>query len=132
MKDLVDLGIWNEQLKNEIIAHKGSVQSIDEIPQDLKALYKTVWEIKQKSIIDMAADRGAFIDQSHSLNIHIAEATYANLTSMHFYGWKKVRIYYASAQCFLKFLVAEWLNCNVSNFNVQMVFNRTPFLHQPY
>jgi len=92
MKDLVELGIWNEELKNEIIANKGSVQALDEVPAQLKALYKTVWEIRQKTIIDMAADRGAFIDQSHSLNIHLAEPTYASLTSMHFYGWKKVGV----------------------------------------
>lgn len=90
MKDLVKIGLWNDNMKNEIIANRGSVQNIDEIPAALKALYKTVWEISQKTIIDMAADRGAFIDQSHSLNIHIAEPNFAKLTSMHFYGWRKV------------------------------------------
>uniref|UniRef100_A0A915KYT4 Ribonucleoside-diphosphate reductase n=1 Tax=Romanomermis culicivorax TaxID=13658 RepID=A0A915KYT4_ROMCU len=89
MKDLVDLGLWCDELKNEIIANRGSVQNIQEIPHNLKDLYKTVWEIKQKIIIDMAADRGAFIDQSQSLNIHVAEPNYSTLTSMHFYGWKK-------------------------------------------
>jgi len=89
MKDLVELGLWNEDIKSEIIANRGSVQSIDAIPQEIKALYKTVWEISQKVIINMAADRGAFIDQSQSLNIHIAEPTYSNITSMHFLGWKK-------------------------------------------
>ncbi len=97
MKDLVDLGIWNESLKNKIIAGNGSIQQIREIPDDLKALYKTVWEIKQKDLIDMAADRGAFICQSQSLNLFIENANFAKLTSMHFYAWKaglKTGMYY--------------------------------------
>lgn len=73
----------------EIISHHGSIQNIPEIPDDIKQIYKTVWEISQKCIVDMAADRGAFIDQSQSLNIHIAEPTMAKITSMHFYGYKK-------------------------------------------
>lgn len=89
MKDLTELGLWNEGMKNRIIAANGSVQKIAQIPQELKDLYKTVWEISQKVIIDLAADRGAFIDQSQSLNIHIAAPTFPKLTSMHFYGWKK-------------------------------------------
>lgn len=89
MKDLSELGLWNDAVKNRIIADRGSVQRVPQIPDKLKAIYRTVWEISQRSIIDMAADRGAFIDQSMSLNIHIAEPTYAKLTSMHFYGWKK-------------------------------------------
>ncbi|KAK9768599.1 ribonucleotide-diphosphate reductase subunit rnr1 [Basidiobolus ranarum] len=89
LKDLVELGLWNDSLKNRIISDSGSIQSIPSIPKELKELYKTVWEIKQKVIIDMAADRGAFIDQSQSLNIFIAEPSYPKLTSMHFYGWKK-------------------------------------------
>ncbi|KAG0078313.1 Ribonucleoside-diphosphate reductase large subunit [Podila epicladia] len=89
LKDLVEMGLWNDQLKNRIISESGSIQRIPNIPEDLKALYKTTWEISQKAIIDMAADRGAFIDQSQSLNIHLAEANYGKLTSMHFYGWKK-------------------------------------------
>lgn len=89
MKDLSELGIWNESVKNKIIADGGSVQKVPGVPQKLKDIYRTVWEIPQRSIIDMAADRGAFVDQSMSLNIHIAEPTYAKLTSMHFYGWKK-------------------------------------------
>ena len=80
-------------MKNKIVAANGSVQNIAEVPQDLKELYKTVWEISQRTVIDMAADRGAFIDQSQSLNIHIAEPTFAKLTSMHFYAWKKVSYY---------------------------------------
>lgn len=89
MRDLVKLGIWNEGLKNKIVAANGSVQDIPEIPQNLKDIYKTAWEISQKSIIEMAADRGAFIDQSQSLNIFMENANFGKLTSMHFYGWKK-------------------------------------------
>lgn len=89
LKDLVDLGLWNETLKTKIIAANGSVQDIAEIPQDIKDIYKTVWEIKQRSVIDMAADRGAFICQSQSLNLFIQSPNFAKLTSMHFYAWKK-------------------------------------------
>ncbi len=89
LKDLVDLGIWSPALKNKIVAANGSVQAIDEIPAKLKEIYKTVWEIKQRVILDMAADRGAFIDQSQSLNIFIDKPNFAKLTSMHFYAWKK-------------------------------------------
>ena len=89
LKDLVDLGLWTPEIRNQIIAEKGSVQAISAIPQHIKDLYKTVWEIKQKVVIDMAADRGAFICQSQSLNIHMAEPSTSKLTSMHFYAWKK-------------------------------------------
>ncbi|KAJ3273625.1 Ribonucleoside-diphosphate reductase large subunit [Terramyces sp. JEL0728] len=89
LKDLTELGLWNESMKNRIIAENGSIQNISGVPSELKAIYKTVWEISQKVIIDMAADRGAFIDQSQSLNIHLADPNYGKLTSMHFYGWKK-------------------------------------------
>jgi len=89
LRDLVKLGIWNEGLKNKIIASNGSIQHIDEIPDNIKALYKTVWEIKQRTIIDMAADRGAFIDQSQSLNLFIQDANFAKMSSAHFYAWKK-------------------------------------------
>jgi len=89
LRDLVKLGIWNEGLKNKIIPSNGSVQHIDEIPDNIKALYKTVWEIKQRTIIDMAADRGAFIDQSQSLNLFIQDANFAKMSSAHFYAWKK-------------------------------------------
>merc|ERR1719445_758092 len=84
-------------MKNEIILNNGSVQSLEGVPDDIKELYKTVWEVSQKTIIQMAADRGAFIDQSQSLNIHVAEPNYGKLTSMHFYGWKlglKTGMYY--------------------------------------
>ena len=88
LKDLIDLGLWNEELKQALIRAQGSVQGLA-IPEELKALYKTVWEIKQKVLIDMAADRGAFICQSQSLNLFLAQPTAAQLTSMHFYAWKK-------------------------------------------
>lgn len=90
LKDLTERGLWNNDMKNQLIAANGSIQNISNIPDDIKALYKTVWEVSQKVVIDMAADRGAFIDQSQSLNLHIAEPSFAKLTSMHFYGWKKV------------------------------------------
>lgn len=75
-------------MKNQIISANGSIQNIKSIPADLKSLYKTTWEISQKIIIRMAADRGAFIDQSQSLNIHMKDASHSTMTSMHFYGWK--------------------------------------------
>lgn len=87
--DLVKLGLWNNDLKNKLMASNGSVQDIPEIPQHIKELYKTVWEIKQRAIIDMAADRGAYICQSQSLNVFIQNANFAKLSSMHFYAWKK-------------------------------------------
>ncbi len=89
LKDLVNLGLWNNSMKNRIIAANGSIQNIQEIPAEVKELYKTVWEIKQRTIIDMAADRGAFICQSQSLNLFVDNPTSSKLTSMHFYGWKK-------------------------------------------
>ncbi|AAS51863.2 ADL057Wp [Eremothecium gossypii ATCC 10895] len=89
LRDLVDLGIWDDSMKSHIISDNGSIQGLPNIPQELKDLYKTVWELSQKTIIDMAADRGAFVDQSQSLNIHIRAPTMGRLTSMHFYGWKK-------------------------------------------
>jgi ribonucleoside-diphosphate reductase alpha chain len=89
LKDLVSLGLWNNDMKNRIIAANGSIQKIEEIPADIKELYKTVWEIKQRNLIDMAADRGAFICQSQSLNLFVDNPTASKLTSMHFYGWKK-------------------------------------------
>ena len=89
LKDLIQLGLWNNNMKNKIIANNGSVQNIEEIPADIKALYKTVWEIRQRHIIDMAADRGAYICQSQSLNLFVDTPTTSKLTSMHFYAWKK-------------------------------------------
>ena len=89
MKDLIDLGLWNETVKNNIIADQGSIQQITSVPQHIKDKYKTVWEIPMKHIIDMSADRGAFICQSQSLNLWLEDPNYNNLTSMHFYSWSK-------------------------------------------
>ena len=89
IKDLINLGLWSLEMKDEILRHKGSIQAIAGIPDHIKELYKTTWEIKQKNVIDMAADRGAYIDQSQSMNIHMIDANPAKVTSMHFYGWKK-------------------------------------------
>jgi ribonucleoside-diphosphate reductase alpha subunit len=89
MRDLISLGLWNETMRQKLIATNGSVQPIAEIPQNIKEIYKTVWEISQKSIIDMSADRGAYICQSQSLNIHLTDPNFGKLTSMHFYAWKK-------------------------------------------
>jgi ribonucleoside-diphosphate reductase alpha chain len=89
MKDLMSLGLWSETMRQKLIATNGSVQPIAEIPQNIKDIYKTVWEISQKSIIDMSADRGAYICQSQSLNIHLTNPNFGKLTSMHFYAWKK-------------------------------------------
>ena len=89
LKDLVNLGLWNTDMKNKIITANGSIQDIAEIPIEIKALYKTVWEIKMRNIIDMAADRGAYICQSQSLNLFINSPNSSKLTSMHFYAWKK-------------------------------------------
>ena len=89
LKDLVQLGIWNNSMKNQIIAANGSVQNISGIPSEIKELYKTVWEIKQRTLIDMAAERGAYICQSQSLNLFVDTPSAGKLTSMHFYAWKK-------------------------------------------
>ncbi|MEL1247187.1 ribonucleoside-diphosphate reductase subunit alpha [Flavobacterium helocola] len=97
LHDLVERGLWNETLKQEIMRHNGSVQNIAQIPADLKELYKTVWEMSMKDIIDMSRQRGYFIDQSQSLNLFMQDANYAKLTSMHFYAWKsglKTGMYY--------------------------------------
>ncbi len=97
VNDLISRDMWSLEMKDEILRHKGSVQQIAGIPEDLKELYKTTWEIKQRHVIDMAADRGAYIDQSQSMNIHMTDANPAKVTSMHFYGWKsglKTGMYY--------------------------------------
>ena len=97
LEDLVDRGLWNEDMKQELMQNNGSVQNIDGIPDDLKELYRTVWEMSMKDIIDMSRQRGYFIDQSQSLNLFMEGATMAKLTSMHFYGWKsglKTGMYY--------------------------------------
>jgi ribonucleoside-diphosphate reductase alpha chain len=89
LKDLVKEGMWNKDMRQKIMAANGSIQNINEIPQHLKDLYKTAWEISQKAIIDQAADRGAYICQSQSLNVFMENANFGKLTSMHFYGWEK-------------------------------------------
>ncbi len=97
LEDLVELGLWNEDLKEEIMRANGSIQDVEIIPQDLKELYKTVWELSMKDIIDMSRQRGYFIDQSQSLNLFMENANMAKLTSMHFYAWKsglKTGMYY--------------------------------------
>ncbi|MEY3412378.1 MAG: hypothetical protein RIQ70_1066, partial [Bacteroidota bacterium] len=97
MKDLIKLDLWNDKIKNEVITNNGSVQNVDSIPQNIKDLYKTVWEIKQKSLLEMSADRGAYICQSQSLNIHMQDPNFGKLTSLHFAAWKlglKTGMYY--------------------------------------
>ena len=101
LKDLVERGLWNDELKDELIAANGSVQGIASIPQDMKDLYKTVWEISQKTIIEMAADRGAFICQSQSMNLYMTSPNFAKMSSMHFYAWRqglKTGMYYLRSQ----------------------------------
>merc|ERR1711870_173805 len=96
LRDLISRGLWTEEARMQLIAHNGSVQHLD-VPADVKELYKTVWEIKQRIVLDIAADRGAYIDQSQSLNIHMIDATTAKLSSMHFHGWQlglKTGMYY--------------------------------------
>jgi ribonucleoside-diphosphate reductase alpha subunit len=101
LHELINRGLWNDRLRNLIIAANGSIQHIDEIPSDLKELYKTIWEIKIKTQIDYAADRGAFVDQSQSFNVHMTDVSFQKLTSMHMYGWKqglKTGMYYLRSQ----------------------------------
>lgn len=113
VKDLIRLGLWNNTMKNEIVKHNGSIQNVPGISADLKALYKTVWEVKQKSIIDMAKDRGAYIDQSQSLNIHMEDVNMGKLSSMHFHAWRsglKTGMYYLrtkAASDAIKFTVRD-------------------------
>ncbi len=89
VRDLIARDLWSLEMKDEILRHKGSVQAISGIPDDIKEMYKTTWEIKQRYVLDMSADRGAYVDQSQSLNIHMVDANPAKITSMHFYGWRK-------------------------------------------
>ena len=89
LHDLAALGLWSPELKNELVAANGSVQGLACVPPRLKALYRTVWEVKQRAIVDMAADRGAFVDQSQSLNVHMSDPNFGKLTSLHFYAWRK-------------------------------------------
>jgi ribonucleoside-diphosphate reductase alpha chain len=119
LRDLVKLNLWNNEIKNKIVAANGSVQEIAEIPEQIKEVYKTVWEIKQRAVIDMAADRGAFIDQSQSLNLFIQDPNFAKLSSMHFYAWKKglkTGMYYLrtkAATDAIKFTVEGHSNHNI-------------------
>jgi ribonucleoside-diphosphate reductase alpha chain len=97
VKALLDRGIWSDDLKNKIVGNNGSVQGIPDVPVDIQHVFKTVWEIKQKTLIDMAADRGPYVCQSQSLNLFLGDADYRKLTSMHFYAWRrglKTGIYY--------------------------------------
>ncbi len=118
LEDLVNLGLWNDDMKNELMFHNGSVQNIDGIPQELKELYKTVWELSMKDIIDMSRHRGYFIDQSQSLNLFLEDATMQKLTSMHFYAWKsglKTGMYYLrtkSARDAIKFTLTKKTETN--------------------
>jgi ribonucleoside-diphosphate reductase subunit M1 len=89
LRELTSSGLWTPSVRNQIIADGGSVQNVAEIPKHIREVYKTVWEISQRVVLDMAADRGAFICQSQSMNVHIAEPNTSKLTSMHFYAWKK-------------------------------------------
>ena len=113
LEDLVNLGLWNEDVKQELMRANGSIQGIESIPEDIKELYKTVWELSMKDIIDMSRHRGYFIDQSQSLNLFMEGATMAKLTSMHFYAWKsglKTGMYYLrtkSAVDAIKFTVTQ-------------------------
>jgi ribonucleoside-diphosphate reductase alpha chain len=124
LRDLIKLGLWNDSMKNKLISANGSVQNINEIPSNLKDLYKTVWEIKQKVIIEMAADRGAYICQSQSLNIHIQDPNFGKLTSMHFYAWEKglkTGMYYLrtkAAADAIKFTVEKQAEVAIEQANV--------------
>ena len=89
MTDLISLGLWTEKVKNSIIANHGSIQHLESIPEEIREKYKTVWELPMRQLIDMAADRGAFICQSQSLNLWLEDPNYNSLTSMHFYAWSK-------------------------------------------
>ena len=121
LRDLMDTGSWTPECKNLLIANNGSVQNIPGISQTLKDVYKTVWEIKQKVLVDMAADRGAYIDQSQSFNVHMTDVTFAKLTSLHFYTWKKglkTGMYYLrtrAAADAVKFTVDEKMVCSLMN-----------------
>lgn len=119
MRDLVKLGLWNEKMKQKVLTTNGSIQNIEEIPDEIKAIYKTAWELSQKVIIDMAADRGPYICQSQSLNLFVESPTFAKLSSMHFYAWKKglkTGMYYlrtkAAAEA-IKFTVEREMACSI-------------------
>lgn len=132
LKDLVKLGLWNDELKNEILRTNGSIQNIDIIPQNIKDLYKTVWELSMRDIIDMAGERGMFIDQSQSLNLFVENANLGKLTSMHFYAWKqglKTGMYYLrtkSAVDAIKFTVQKQSKAQMEPVVAQEVQEFTP------
>jgi ribonucleoside-diphosphate reductase alpha chain len=122
VKDLIRRDLWNDDMRNKIIASNGSVAHIPEVPADIKDLYKTVWEIKQKRILELAADRGSYVDQTQSMNVFMEDANFAKLTSMHFYAWKsglKTGIYYLRTKAAadpIKFTVdQQYINMSKEN-----------------
>jgi ribonucleoside-diphosphate reductase alpha chain len=122
VKDLIRRDLWNDDMRNKIIASNGSVAHIPEVPADIKELYKTVWEIKQKRILELAADRGSYVDQTQSMNVFMEDANFAKLTSMHFYAWKsglKTGIYYLRTKAAadpIKFTVdQQYINMSKEN-----------------
>ena len=125
LKDLVKAGLWNKDMRQKIMTANGSVQNIKEVPQNLKALYKTAWEISQKAIIEQSADRGAYICQSQSLNIFMENANFGKLTSMHFYGWEKglkTGMYYLrtkAATDAIKFTVEKTISAEPVSLDVE-------------
>lgn len=125
LKDLIGLGLWNNTLKQQLIAANGSVQDFQDIPQSLKDLYKTVWEISQKTIIDMAADRGAFICQSQSMNLFMENPNFGKLSSMHFYAWQKglkTGMYYLRSKAAtdpIKFTISQEAQDNVASRKIK-------------
>ena len=132
LKDLVKLGLWNDELKNEILRTNGSIQNIEIIPQNIKDLYKTVWELSMRDIIDMAGERGMFIDQSQSLNLFVENANLGKLTSMHFYAWQqglKTGMYYLrtkSAVDAIKFTVQKQSKAQMEPVVVPEIEEFTP------
>ena len=138
LRELTSMGLWTESVRNRIIADGGSIQNVHEIPKHVREVYKTVWEISQRKILDMAADRAPYICQSQSLNVHIAEPTTSKLTSMHFYAWKlglKTGMYYlrtrpkADAIQFTvnqEQLVADRLNASKLSDKENAAANMTP------
>jgi ribonucleoside-diphosphate reductase alpha chain len=122
VKDLIAQKLWDDEMRNEIISHNGSIQSIDRISAELKALYKTVWEIKQKSVIEMAAGRGPYIDQGQSMNIHMQDPNFGKLSSMHFHAWRtglKTGLYYLRTRAAVNAVQFTVKNDNVSEESTQ-------------
>lgn len=124
VNDLVELGLWSDQMRNRIISEKGSIQSISEIPSEIRSIYRTIWEIKQRDLIDMAADRGKFICQSQSLNIFIRDVNTAKLTSAHFHAWRsglKTGMYY---------LRTEAASSAIATLGLDLNSAKTPMVNQ--